>query len=112
MNYGRALKIARALAGLEQKDLAKRAEIDASHISLIEQGKRNPSVTTLEKIAHGLGMPYHILTLLAAESEDLKSVQKVEVNRLAEFIAKTLLSNEDVSSAKKRKSRSKRHTKT
>lgn len=91
MNYGRAVRIARALAELEQKGLAKRAGLDASHISLIEQGKRNPTVATLEKIALALDMPYHILTLLASESKDLKNVSTREISELAERLARILL---------------------
>jgi transcriptional regulator with XRE-family HTH domain len=110
MNYGRALKIARALAGLEQKELASRAGVDASHISLIEQGKRNPSVITIEKIAGGLGMPYHVLTLLAAESQNLKNIKQSEISSLAEFIARTLLTHEDTGATKPRRTRPRRRT--
>jgi transcriptional regulator with XRE-family HTH domain len=47
MNYGRAFKIARALSGLEQRELAKLADIDPSHLSLIEH-HRSKIVVTLD----------------------------------------------------------------
>jgi len=71
MDYGKALRIARAIAGLQQKELAELAGIDPSHISLIEVGKRKPSVDMVEKLAKALQIPEHLFTLLAAESEDL-----------------------------------------
>ena len=43
MDYGKALRIGRAIAGLQQRELAELAEIDPSHNSLIEVGKRKPS---------------------------------------------------------------------
>ena|SRR5258708_3363933 len=106
MNYGRALKIARAVAGLEQRELAKLASLDPSHISLIEQGKRNPTVVTLEKIAKALKMPYHLLTMLASESKDLKTVGAAEIRELGEILARALLSDKDVHKTGSKKSRS------
>ena len=111
MRYGRAVKIARAIAGLEQRELAKLAGIDPSHISLIERGKRNPTVATLEKIARPLGLPYHILTLLASESKDLKNVRPSEVRELGEILARALLIGKDVNRSKPKKSRSGRRSK-
>ncbi len=108
MNYGRALKIGRAMVGLEQRDLAELAHLDPSHISLIEQGKRNPTVATLEKIARALNIPYHILTLLASESKDLRNVNSQEINQLGKLLAKTLLSEKDVHPTRRRKSRIRR----
>lgn len=91
MNYGRAVRIARAIAGLEQRELARLAHLDSSHISLIERGKRNPTVITLEKISKALHVPYHLLTLLAAENKDLKFVGAAETRELGEHIARLLL---------------------
>jgi transcriptional regulator with XRE-family HTH domain len=91
MNYGRAIRIVRAMAGLEQRELAHLAKLDASHVSLIERGKRNPTVSTLEKLSKALEVPYHLLTLLAAESKDLKNVGATETRQLGEHIARILL---------------------
>jgi len=71
MDYGKAIRIGRAIAGLQQKELAELAGVDPSHISLIEFGKRKPSLDTVEKLAKALQIPDHLLTLLAAEPEDL-----------------------------------------
>ena len=50
-----AVASARALSGMSQKQLAAITGIDQSDISKIERGVANPSVSTLERIAHALG---------------------------------------------------------
>lgn len=42
--------------GLTQEDAAHDAEIDYSFYNQIENGKRNPSIITLKKIARALGV--------------------------------------------------------
>jgi transcriptional regulator with XRE-family HTH domain len=112
MNYGRAVRIARAIAGLEQRDLARLANLDSSHISLIERGKRNPTVATLEKIAKALEIPYHLLTLLAAETGDLKNVGAAETKQLGEHLARVLLTNKYDNSTGRKTRRSDGRTKS
>ena len=46
---------ARREAGLTQKELAERTGIQQSNISRIENGNGNPSLSTLNKLAQGLG---------------------------------------------------------
>ena len=46
---------ARREAGLTQKGLAERTGIQQSNISRIENGNGNPSLSTLNKLAQGLG---------------------------------------------------------
>ena len=54
MNYGRAIRIARTAFGLTQGELAARVSVGASHLSLIESGKRQPSLKVLNEIAAAL----------------------------------------------------------
>lgn len=95
MDFGRALRISRVAAGLRQDQLAKLAGIHASHVSLIEKGKRRPSVTTVEKLAHALGIPAHLFALLAAESDDLRTASCKELKRAAESLAQYLIKSGD-----------------
>src|SRR5207245_2415361 len=88
---GKALRVARAIAGLQQKELADLAELDPSHISLIEKGKRKPSVDTIEKLAAALQIPEHLLTLLAAEPQDLDVKDPKELERAVHSLADWLL---------------------
>jgi transcriptional regulator with XRE-family HTH domain len=91
MNYGKALKLARALANLSQKDLAARAGLDPSYVSLIEKGTRRPSLTALEKLGEALGIPNDLLVLMAAEKDDLKLRDPEEMQRAVESMARLVL---------------------
>ena len=51
-----AVLSARASIGMSQKELATATGIDQSDISKIERGLSNPSVSTLKRLANGLGM--------------------------------------------------------
>lgn len=102
MNYGKALRIGRAVAGLEQRQLAKRAGLDPSHISLIESGARKPSVGTMTKICRALQMPEPLFTMLAAESADLKGISDREFGEIGAHLAKFLMRYEPVAKRQKR----------
>ena len=52
--FGINLKEARNLKGISQEDLALSFGFDRTYISMLERGKRNPSLFTLYKIAHFL----------------------------------------------------------
>ncbi|MDP3674433.1 MAG: helix-turn-helix transcriptional regulator [Novosphingobium sp.] len=43
--------------GWSQEDYADRAGIHRTYVSDIERGKRNPTVTVVEKLAKPLGLP-------------------------------------------------------
>ena len=91
MNYSKALKFARAIAGLQQKELADLADIDASYISLIEQGKRTPSVRAIHKLSHALKIPAHLLTFLAMECEDAALAHPEELKSLGESLTRLVM---------------------
>ena len=93
MNYGRAVRVARAIAGLSQKQLAIRARLDPSHVSLIEKGARKPSTAALAKICDALEMPAHLVSLLAAEQHDLRGIQPEEFSRIAHSLTSLLLTH-------------------
>lgn len=93
MDYAKALKIARAISGLRQNELAERAGIDPSHISLLEAKRRQPSVGMLQKLSRALGIPHHLLILLAAEPDDLQITDPTELHRVSELLTRFLLGN-------------------
>lgn len=92
MDYSRAIRVARSLADISQNELAKRISLDPSLVSMLESGRRKPSLQTLEKIAEVLDIPFHLFTLLASEPSDLKDADPAAVHRLAEGLSKLLLS--------------------
>ena len=104
MDYSKALKVARAISGLSQKELAEKSGLDPSHISLIEKGQRKPSVSALTKLSGALGIPDHLFTLLAAEPQDLAHTSPDELSRIAESLTEFLVGKpSDVSRSERRK---------
>lgn len=52
----------RKKAGISQEELADKAGLHRTHVSLIEREKRNVSIVTIEKIAEALGIdPFKLL---------------------------------------------------
>jgi quercetin dioxygenase-like cupin family protein/DNA-binding XRE family transcriptional regulator len=57
IDVGGRLRILRAGAGLSIRALAERSGLNVNTLSLIENGKTSPSVSTLQQLAQGLGVP-------------------------------------------------------
>lgn len=91
MNYPKAIRVARSLADLSQGQLADRAEIDRSYLSLIESGKRQPTIETLEKLAQALKMPFHLLSLLGSEESDVEKANPGQIENLSLALTKLLM---------------------
>ena len=49
-----AIRERRKLAGLSQEELAEKADIDRTYVSLIERGKVNMTIVVVAKIAKAL----------------------------------------------------------
>ncbi|MGE5527134.1 MAG: helix-turn-helix domain-containing protein [Methanosarcina sp.] len=62
---GEAIRRLRTEAGLSQEQLAERASTDLTQVGGVERGVRNPSYTTLVRLATGLGTTVGELTTLA-----------------------------------------------
>jgi transcriptional regulator with XRE-family HTH domain len=103
MNYGKALRISRAVAGLGQNELASAAGLDASHISLIEKGTRKPSVRAIAKLCRALRIPEPLFNMLAAESGDLQGIDEEEFEHIGVYLARFLLRSEHTGRQTKRK---------
>ncbi|MFN7925908.1 MAG: helix-turn-helix transcriptional regulator [Bryobacteraceae bacterium] len=71
MNLGRAIKTCRTNRGMTQGELAKKAKLSVSHLSLLERGLRDPTVSVVERIAKALRIPMSVLVFLAAEPNEL-----------------------------------------
>jgi transcriptional regulator with XRE-family HTH domain len=54
------LREARGRAGLTQRQLASRAEKAQSEIAKIERGRRDPTVTTLERLVRAAGFDLEV----------------------------------------------------
>lgn len=56
-NLGKNLREARTQLELTQEDVAERSGVQAGEVSRIEAGKRDPKVSTLEKLAAAVEVP-------------------------------------------------------
>lgn len=94
MNYAKGLRRARERAHLSQRKLASKAGLDASYITMLEGGKRKPSIESVEKLAEALEMPSSLLFLLCAEKADLRGIQPGRVKDLFELLVAALREGE------------------
>ena len=53
---GRNMKRIRAKKKMSQGDIARALHVDRGYISNIENGKKNPTIATIQKLANALGV--------------------------------------------------------
>lgn len=66
---GDTFKKLRLARGLSQADVARQAQISVSFLSLLERGKRDPTLRVLRKLARSLGSPFGLLLASALVTE-------------------------------------------
>jgi transcriptional regulator with XRE-family HTH domain len=54
--FGEILRDCRDKAGVSQEELASRADVDRTYVSLLERGLRQPTLDTLFRLAAGLNI--------------------------------------------------------
>jgi len=59
--FGRAIRGLRGRAGLSQEELAARSGLHRTYISILERGKRSPTLDTIAALAHALRRSPHLL---------------------------------------------------
>jgi len=67
--FGLAVRAARREHGWAQEELSEAARLDRTYISGLERGRRNPTLSTLERIAAALGCPLADLIRAAEEMQ-------------------------------------------
>lgn len=83
MNLGRAIKLCRNQKGLTQAELAASASISVSFLSMLEQGKRDASFSSIQAIAEALAIPVSILVFLAAGNDELTGISPELIDKLS-----------------------------
>jgi len=91
-DYAKAFRIIRAAFGLRQSELAERMPVTASQLSLIESGKRQPSLKVVDALAHAVGVPSPLVSLLASDSSDFESRENNDISDLARALLRVLVS--------------------
>ena len=82
MNIGRAIRWYRQRQGISQGDVALRADCSVSYLSLLENGKRDPTVSTVTRIAEALQVPLGTLFLVASDPAELEGIDELVVEKL------------------------------
>lgn len=74
MNIGHAIRLCRTQRKVPQTDVAQRANCSVSYLSMLEENKRDPTLSTLTKIASASHAPIGVLFAFASEHEHLGKV--------------------------------------
>jgi transcriptional regulator with XRE-family HTH domain len=93
MSIGNAIKLCRAQKKLTQSALADRVKLSPSYLSQLERDLRDPTLSTLKRLAVGLEVPLTILLFLAGENDELKFMDK-ELSKSLSYLMMQLLRGE------------------
>lgn len=92
MNIGKAIKLCRNQKGFTKTKLAGLSGLSISYLTLLEQGKRDPNLSTIEKICNALNIPLTVLIFLAAENHENTAIS-AELSEKLSHLALSLMSN-------------------
>lgn len=86
MKIGHAIKVCRSAKCLSLNELSKLVDVSSPYLSMIESGKRSPTLSSIEKIAKALEVPMPILIFLASEDGELNGLDVDTVHRLSNAV--------------------------
>lgn len=90
MNIGKAIKLCRNQKGFTKAKLAEISGLSISHLTLLEQGKRDPKLSTIEKICNALNIPLIVLIFLATENHENTAIN-AELSEKLSYLALSLM---------------------
>jgi len=76
IKFGKILFELRAASGLSQQKLADDSDLERTFISLLERGKRQPTITTLFNLSKALGISPHELVLRIETEMAIENTKK------------------------------------
>ena len=76
MNVGQAIRLCRTQRGVSQSAIANSAKCSVSYLSMLENNKRDPTLSTITKIAEALHVPVGLLFVLAADKDELGAINE------------------------------------
>jgi transcriptional regulator with XRE-family HTH domain len=94
-DYAKAFRIVRAAFGLKQTELAERMPITASQLSLIEAGRRQPSLRVVDALADAVSVPSALIALLASAPREVESKDDEEISDMARPLLRLLFSSKE-----------------
>lgn len=90
MNIGRAIRLCRTKRGTSQGAVARQARCSVSYLSMLENNKRDPTLSTLTRVAQALQIPVGLLFFLASEQEDLGPIDEKTAGKLMQSVHASL----------------------
>lgn len=93
MNVGQAIRLCRTQRGVSQSAIANSAKCSVSYLSMLENNKRDPTLSTVTKIAEALHVPVGLLFVLAADQNELGAIDE----RLADQLMQSALASLETS---------------
>ena len=76
----------RSAKRLSLESLAEKTQLSQSYLSMIETGKREPTLSTIDKIAAAIAVPTPILLFMAAEKNELSGLDPETASRLSDAV--------------------------
>lgn len=86
VTLGNAIKLIRTARALTQRALAKKLDVTANYLSLIESDKREPSLSFLKRLATELAVP--VAMFFVFQEEAATGVRDRDLNELREILLK------------------------
>lgn len=83
MNIGKAILLCRTQKGMTKTKLAELAGISLSYLSLLEHGKRDPNLSTINSICDAINIPVSIFMFLASDANDLEGMSSEIAEKLS-----------------------------
>lgn len=90
LDLGNAIRIVRTAQQKTVREVAKKAGIGSPFLSLLERGKRQPSLETLRRIADALSVPSEALILLAVPTTGHLRTDNAVVSGLADALRRVV----------------------
>ncbi len=90
MDVSRALRIVIAVRGMKQKELAEKVDVHPSYMSDIVTGRREPDPDVFIRLCKELDVSVPVITFLAADEDDLSSLNQESRERMTELLMEFL----------------------
>jgi XRE family transcriptional regulator, regulator of sulfur utilization len=82
MNLGYTLRTVRKRKGYSQQELATKANISRSYLSLIENDECNPSIETITSLCDVLEIPFPVISFLSMDIDSISEEKRSEFRRV------------------------------
>ena len=96
MDVGNAIRLCRKRLGASQTDVAMRADCSVSYLSMLENNKRDPTLSMITKIAEALHVPVGALFVMASEEKELGAIDSRLAGRLQRAAMASIPSANDI----------------